>query len=156
MKRRLMRMFAFLFLLPLGACDSVQTALYKSSIEQVYKESSLTGSAETAEHVANLRRINITSCPEDFRVAYVDWTNAWEETAEANASLAKLKENDGAAVVAGGIATFFGGNDDHPLQDHVDAEKRMAAKLQNARALVNNAGKTLDSTARKYGVQLQQ
>ena len=135
-------------------CDSIQNQMYKSAIENAIREDALTGSANTFDHVNSMKLVDLSDCPPDFREAYSEHIQAWEEAAEAHAAKEKLDSEEDAAAL-GGILTSISGSDATPWADHVQAEKRVVELGRKASADVSSTWQNVEDMAFKYGVQMQ-
>ena len=135
-------------------CDSIQSQMYKSAIENAIREDALTGSASTFDHVNSMKLVDLSDCPPDFREAYSEHIQAWEEVAEVHAAKEKLDGDEDAAAI-GGILTSIAGSDATPWADHVRAEERVAELGRQASADVSSTWRNVENVAYKYGAQVQ-
>ena len=82
------------------------------SIEVVLKADAVTtqGAKSVTDVVNNMRSIDLTNCPNDFRVAYVTHIHAWEALAAVEQKAISLESdaNSGAAMAESFIRGFFG------------------------------------------------
>lgn len=125
MKRMATAFLCLLTLVPvfaLTACSGCQSMLYKPAIESALHQDALTGREPTDDHVASMRKVDLSNCPDDFRVAYVQYMQAWEQAAKVQKAKAELDSEADAAAAAGFLATLFS-SDATPWSDHMRAEE---------------------------------
>ena len=147
-----------LFLLPLLAiagCEGCQNILYKAAIEKALHEDSLTGKDPSDDHVAAMRKVDLSGCPQDFNVAYVKYIEAWQLAAKVQKAKAEL-DNEADAAAAGGILATLFGSDETPWSDHLQAEARIAQLNLDAVSQIQSSWNTIGEVAAKYGAQLPQ
>jgi hypothetical protein len=136
-------------------CQSIQNAMYKSAIEKALQQDSLTGTDPTMEHAANMRKIDLSDCPPEFRVAYMKHIEAWEEAAKVRQAKTELDNQADAAAAAGVLATLFDSNAT-PWNDHLRAEQEVQRLDVLASADIHSTWETLEQIASKYGAQVPQ
>jgi hypothetical protein len=84
--------------------------------------------------------IDVTDCPADFRMAYQDHINAWQESAGAYAN------NTGGAAFVEGLAAGFTGDPGYIGQ--------AAQQANYATQQINNSYYTLTQIAAQYGARI--
>jgi hypothetical protein len=158
MKRIAALLLCLLAVLPVAAisgCESIQNMLYKTAIEKALHEDSLTGKLPTDDHVAAMRKVDLSGCPSDFNVAYVKYIEAWEQAAKIQKAKTELDNDSDAAAAAGALATLFG-SDETPWSDHVQAEARIGEMTQDANDQISSDWDSIEQIAAKYGAQVPQ
>jgi UDP-N-acetylenolpyruvoylglucosamine reductase len=138
-----------------AGCDHVQNAIYKSAIEKALHEDALTGTAPTSAHTAAMRKVDVTDCPQEFRVAYMNHIHAWDERAAVNQAKVKLDSEEDPAALAGMIASLFG-SDAEPWGDHVRAEQEARRLEAIASSDLHSTWQEVERIASKYGAQVPQ
>jgi len=151
----LLCLLAFLPVAAITGCESIQNMLYKSATEKALHEDSLTGKLTTEDHVAAMRKVDLSGCPVDFNVAYVKYIEAWEQAAKVQKAKAELDNDADAAAAAGALATLFG-SDETPWSDHLQAEARIAQMTLDANNQINSDWDGIKQVAAKYGAQVPQ
>ncbi len=134
-------------------CSVAQDALYKSAIEKALHEDALIGKDPTAGHTAAMRQVDMSDCPQEFRVAYMNHIHAWDEAAAVGQAKTKLdNEEDGAAV--GGILASLFGADATPWSDHVRAQEEVQRLAGVAAGDIKSTWQQIEVLAAKYGAQM--
>ncbi len=149
-------MAALIVLMPIlstVACTDLENAVYKSGIEKAIHEDALTGNEPTYGHTAAMRKVDLSDCPQDFRVAYANHIHAWDERAAAHAAKVKLDNDEDASAVAGLLSTLFD-IDATPWSDHVRAENEVKRLESIASNDVHTTWQDVETVASKYGAQL--
>jgi len=141
--------------LVLSGCEGCQNLLYRSAIQKALHEDSLTGKDATDDHVAAMRKVDLSGCPPDFNVAYAKYIEAWEFSAKVQTAKAKLDNESDAAAAAGLLATLFG-SDETPWSDHLAAEARLAQMNVDAANQIQSSWNAITEVSAKYGVQFSQ
>lgn len=142
-------------ILATAGCSAVQDALYKSAIEKALHEDALTGKEPTSGHTAAMRQVDLTDCPQDFRVAYMNHIHAWDEKVTVNQAKVKLDNEEDGAAVAGLLAGLFGSNAT-PWSDHVRAEQEVQRLDAVASSDITSTWQQVELIASKYGAQVPQ
>jgi hypothetical protein len=136
-------------------CEGMQNARYKTAIEQALHEDALTGTDPTPSHTSNMRTIDLSDCPPEFRVAYMEHIEAWEELVKVSQAKNELDSEADAAAAAGFLSTLFSMNTT-PWRDHVRAEAEVQRLGVAATADVHSTWETVEQIASKYGAQVPQ
>ena len=142
-------------LLAATGCEGCQDFFYKAAIEKALHEDVLTGREPTYDHTAAMRKVDLSDCPPDFRVAYMQHIHAWDEAAKVHQAKAELDSDEDAAAAAGALATLFG-SDETPWSDHVQAEAEVDRLQQQASDDIQTSWQNLEDVASKYGAQVPQ
>ena len=130
-----------------------QLARYKLAIEKALQMDLLTGTHATSEHTQNMRSIDLSDCPSDFRVAYMAHIHAWDEAAAVMAANDKLDSNEDSDAIAGGLATIFGSSAT-PWQDHLDAKENIRRLAAQADADIKSTFNQVELVAAAYGARV--
>jgi hypothetical protein len=158
MRRTAALFLGLLFLAPLlvaTGCDGCQSIFYKSAIEKALHEDALTGHEPTFDHTAAMRKVDLSDCPEDFRVAYTNHIHAWDEAAKVNQAKAELTSDEDAAAAAGALATLFG-SDETPWSDHERAVAEVNRLQQVASDDIHGTWQVVEDVSAKYNAQVPQ
>ena len=127
-----------------------QMARYKTAIERSLHEDQLTGSTMSAEHTNAMRSIDLSECPSEFRVAYMNHIHAWDEAVAVQQAKQKLDAQEGDAAVAGLIAQVFDSSAT-PWSDQVSAERKMQNYRATAVSDIRSSFEEVETIASKYG-----
>jgi Flp pilus assembly protein TadD len=156
------RVHAFLFTLVMSAtvlsvsgCEGCQNQIYKSAIEKALHEDALTGKQPTYDHTAAMRKVDMTNCPEDFRVTYMRHIHAWDEASAVREAKQKLDNEQDAAAIAGTLASLFG-SDETPWGDHIRAEQEVQRLAEIASRDISSTWQDVEEVASKYGAEVPQ
>ncbi len=137
----------------LAGCDDVQQSAYKAAIERALYEDSLTGHEPTYSHTESMRRLDLSACPDDFRVAYVRHIHAWDTVAAVQQAKAKLDSEEDTAALAGLFATLAD-SAETPWTDHLQAEQKAAYLQRVVNAAVVSTWHDVEDVATRYGARL--
>ena len=129
---------------------------FRNSINIVLTLDANTSSiSDLTTRVNAMRDIDLSQCPRDFAVAYIDHIHAWKHSAEAYNALTKLHEdgNIGAVLLAEGISQLLE-LDEHPLKDAADAENRLTEAATEASGEIKSTWETIERISVGYGATL--
>jgi len=129
----------------------------KTNIESVLQQDakSQVGADTVVEVVQRMRNIDISGCPDDFRVAYVDHIHAWEamRDVEKNA-IAFRKEANSDGVL---IESFVRGMLGDPLGKAKElgaAQTQLQRDYQEARSEIKETFNHVEDLTTQYGANL--
>lgn len=148
-------LLAMLAFTALSGCDAIQNTRYRSAIEKALHEDALTGKDPTPGHVAAMRQVDISDCPQEFRTAYMNHIHAWDEAAAVAQAKAKLDHDEDAAAFAGALASLFN-SDATPWSDHLRAEQEAERLTAVASKDIASTWQEIENLAGKYGARLPQ
>jgi len=129
---------------------------YAESITKVLQQDKETeGIKDDGQRIKQMRDIDLSECPEDFRGAYVDNIHAWEDAAPIDVALAQLQSKSvrDDATLAGILATLFN-SEKTPYSDWQDAIEGLKQKRREASDKINDTWKIVENIAVKYGGKL--
>ena len=152
---RLTSVFATSFiLLAIGCSSNSPTSV--ASIESVLQQDSLTeqGATSIAEVVKRMRAIDLSSCPPDFRSAYVQHIHAWESAAAIEQEYAAFNNryNSGGALMESffrGVVFDFG-----MVGESNEALEKIANHQQQVSSEIRNTFHTVENIAVEHGANL--
>lgn len=155
MRRILSLLIVGLPILAAAGCGVVREAMYKSAIEKAIHEDALTGKEPTSGHTDAMRKVDLSDCPRDFRIAYMNHIHAWDEAVAVYGAKMKLDRDEDAAAVGGIVASIFG-SDASPWSDHVRAQQEVQKLTAVASRDISSTWQQVESVASKYGAQVAQ
>jgi hypothetical protein len=142
-------------LLAATGCQVDKNAAYKTAIEKALHEDALTGHEPTLDHAAEMRNVDLTGCPEDFRTAYTNHIHAWDDAAKAHQAVEELNSESDAATAAVALGKIFG-TDASAWSDR-DQAVVVVTRLQKAASdAIHSTWATVQQVAAKYGAQVPQ
>ncbi|WP_198424820.1 hypothetical protein [Spirosoma endbachense] len=131
-----------------------QKIAYMSAINSVLQlDANTSNISDYTSRAAAMRNIEITQCPQDFAVAYLDHVHAWEDRAKIKSAQNELKEYGGLAAAAGLIATLTD-SDSTPFSDYVEAENKLQALANEKIDEIHRTWQLVERTAVSYGATL--
>lgn len=131
---------------------------FKNNIETVLQKDAEVGKSSGDSYdyqVSGMREINISSCPTDFQVAYVDHIHAWERRAKIHDALVKLNSNEkaGEVFLQELVNGALGGNAT-PVADAIEAHDELKAQAKTASTAIRETFENVEHIAASYGASL--
>lgn len=110
---------------------------------------------DNTQLVAEMRKLDMSQCPRDFALAYLDHIHAWGEAAEIQQALKALRsdKNVGDVMKLTIIQKLFG-SDETALSNALEMEKKLLSAAQNTSALINETYHEVERIAVAYGATL--
>ncbi len=129
----------------------------KTNIESVLQEDAKApvGADTVVEIVHRMRDIDISGCPEDFRVAYVAHIHAWEAMREVERNAIAFKKESNADGVL--VETFVRGMLGDPLgkvNELAAAQTQLQRDYQSARSEIKETFNRVEELTARYGANL--
>jgi hypothetical protein len=155
MRRALALMLGLLLSLPLLAaigCQGCQNASYKSAIERALHEDALTGHEPSLDHTAAMQKVDLSGCPEDFRVAYTNHIQAWDQAGKVHQAIVDLNNNGDLAATAKEVF----GPDAAPWSSREQAASELTRLQKAASDDIHATFLKVGAVATKYGAQVPQ
>lgn len=129
-----------------------------TSIEKVLKQDSVTSDNATsiADVVKRMRAIDLSSCPNDFKAAYVEHIHAWESAASIESEVQMFSERYNSS--SGLLESFLRGAmfDFGMVGEAGAAYDRLVAHQQQVSADIQRTFHDVENIAIKFGAQLPQ
>lgn len=132
------------------------TTLWRNCVQEVINADAAIPSGLPAASVASqMMAIDTTSCPPDFREAFLAHTQAWENAGRISASLEQLNsdENTGRTLGAQFFASLFE-TGDTPYRDHADADRRLRQARTAASEEIRATYDAVERVSVRYGAVL--
>jgi hypothetical protein len=155
MRRAAVLFLGLLVTIPLLAttgCQGCQNASYKTAIERALHEDALTGHEPSLDHTAAMRQVDLSGCPEDFRAAYTNHIQAWEQAGKVHQAIVDLNNNGDLAAAAKEV---FG-----PSAAAWSSREQAASELGRLQKAASDEIHTtflkVEAIAGKYGAQVPQ
>ena len=155
MRQAYLPLTAILAFTALSGCDAIQNTRYRTAIEKALHQDALTGKDATPGHIAAMRQVDISDCPQEFRVAYMNHIHAWDEASAVAQAKAKLANEEDAAAFAGALASLFN-SDATPWSDHLHTEQEAEHLTAVAGQDIASTWQEIENLAGKYGARLPQ
>ncbi len=136
-----------------------QQQAYSRAITELLQEDARNSRTSTdyTQIASGMRRLDLSQCPRDFAVAYVDHIHDWEKAAEIQKLRKELLSDDNvnSTIIAEGLRDIFGSEHDaHPIESAVDAEKQLKAAGVDASAQITASFNVVERLAIAYGATL--
>jgi hypothetical protein len=134
-------------LLEIQYADATTTVLkLDAPLYQMYK-------SDLGVMCARMRDIDLSSCPRDFKLAYLDHIHAWEDMARIQQAFIKLREQSDLAIVAGMVATLTEAKAS-PFSDYLEAEAELDRLGRQADEEITETWQVLERLTISYGGEL--
>ncbi|GAB3029651.1 hypothetical protein [Spirosoma pulveris] len=131
-----------------------QKIAYINAINSVLQSDARTSNiSDYGSRTSAMRNIDITQCPQDFGVAYVDHIHAWENRAKIEKARNELKEYGGLAAAAGLVATLSD-SEITPFSDYVEATNKLQALANEQDTEIRRTWQIVERSAVSYGATL--
>jgi outer membrane murein-binding lipoprotein Lpp len=131
-------------------------AVWKSCIETtLQQDAAIPPRSGAAYIVSQMKIIDTTSCPAEFREAFLAHIQAWDNTAEIEESLALLNSEDNVNTTVGAqvLASLFK-TGDRPYQNHMDADRRLRQARSESSAGIRSSYQAVQRVAVRFGAAL--
>mgnify|MGYP006205502819 CR=1 FL=1 len=129
---------------------------YAPAIESVLLADARTEShGNSTSRVAAMRAIDVSGAPRDFQAAYLEHIFAWERFLRARSAWTRLTtdEETWAVVIGGGVCAALG-CERNPIESRLEAEERLQAEMNQARALISSTYEDVQRIAVQHGANL--
>jgi hypothetical protein len=105
--------------------------------------------------VSEMRSIDLTQCPSDFSVAYLDHIHAWEKAEKIYEARKKLNsdQNVSTTLVAGLISEIVGSGYT-PIRNAIEADDELKRLADNASDQIKETFNDVERIALTYGAAL--
>jgi hypothetical protein len=139
-------------LLAATGCEGCRNASYKSAIERALQQDALTGHEPSLDHTAAMHKVDLSGCPEDFRAAYANHIQAWEEAGKVHQAIVDLNNNGDLAATAKEVF----GPDAAPWSSREQAASELTRLQKAASDDIHSTWAKVEQVAAKYGAQVPQ
>jgi hypothetical protein len=133
-------------------CEGCRNAGYKSAIERALQQDALTGHEPSLDHTAAMRKVDLTGVPDDYRAAYENHIQAWDQAGKVHQAIVDLNNN---VDLATATAAVFGPNAT-PWSSREQAASELDRMQKAASDDIHSTWARVEQVAGKYGATVPQ
>jgi len=130
----------------------------KDAITELLKEDSLNLVANQGNDsvvAAGMRQLDLSHCPRDFAVAYVDHLHAWEDAGQIQVALVKLNSDDyQVRAIAKSLIQKASKAKQTVMDEVIDTDQLLREAKAEIQARIHTTFNEVERVAVAYGVQL--
>lgn len=136
--------------------DQAEAARVAAAVQTAMQADAATASiANDSQHAAAMRAIDTSTCPPEFRAAYLEHIFAWERYAKIQRAIADLNSDDsvGVTVALSALNGLLGGRGT-PILDHIQAAQQLETLREEARDQIHTTFERVEVVATGFGAPL--
>lgn len=127
-----------------------------AELEQVLRKDDAAGQSTSAtswERITAMRAIDVSQCPDDFRVGYFNHITAWEDSVRGRAALTQWRSNDHAGkVLAEQFICSLLNCSKSPLDAANERDQQLVGYVESAGVRIRDTWREVERIAVGYGV----
>jgi len=156
-KNDVFKVLVLILIIITSSCDLINSE-YKKNISSVLQLdaniSNISGGDETKQ-CEEMRKIDLSDCPKDFTVAYVDHIHAWEEAARIDRAYKKFKKEVNLEdIIEESVLNEVFGTGHNVIKNAVDFEEKLKENGRIASENIHTTFNEVERIAASYGATL--